>query len=222
MRQPGFYLQPLPFSERDSRRSGTQKLLKRRCHIFVFHFAVLHGPAWPHGTPKTECQLLNRRHLKLETVGGRRFETCVLIRLPDTLRRTDSLEGRKAGKMCRKRSFSAFLPSKSALCQATGYAGNAQRALWKSSEGRVTQRRRGAKRRAFLCAFAFLRDSKVTSRSSDVHHFYDARSTFKRIGNLSARLYARHASSAASSSRIVAGVSSPIFERRNVFPFSFP
>ncbi len=123
MRQPGFYLQPLPFSERDSRRSGTQKLLKRRCHIFVFHFAVLHGPAWPHGTPKTECQLLNRRHLKLETVGGRRFETCVLIRLPDTLRRTDSLEGRKAGKMCRKRSFSAFPPSKSALYQATGYAG---------------------------------------------------------------------------------------------------
>ena len=47
----------------------------------------------------------------------------VLIRLPDTLRRTDSLEGRKAGKTCRKRSFSAFLPSKSALCQATGYAG---------------------------------------------------------------------------------------------------
>jgi hypothetical protein len=52
----------------------------------------------------------------------------VLIRLPDTLRRTDSLEGRKAGKMCRKRSFSAFLPSKSALCQATGYAGNSQNA----------------------------------------------------------------------------------------------
>jgi hypothetical protein len=48
----------------------------------------------------------------------------VLIRLPDTLRRTDSLEGRKAGKTCRKRSFSAFLPSKSALCQATGYAGD--------------------------------------------------------------------------------------------------
>ena len=34
--------------------------------------------------------------------------------------------------------------------------------------------------------------------------------------------YARHPSSAASSSRIVAGVSSPMFERRNVFPFSFP
>ena len=50
-------------------------------------------------------------------------EIFVLIRLPDTLRRTDSLEGRKAGKTCRKRSFSAFLPSKSALCQATGYAG---------------------------------------------------------------------------------------------------
>ena len=56
--------------------------------------------------------------------GWRKVELCVLIRLPDTLRRTDSLEGRKAGKMCRKRSFSAFLPSKSALCQATGYAGN--------------------------------------------------------------------------------------------------
>jgi hypothetical protein len=52
-----------------------------------------------------------------------KLQRSVLIRLPDTLRRTDSLEGRKAGKMCRKRSFSAFLPSKSALCQATGYAG---------------------------------------------------------------------------------------------------
>jgi hypothetical protein len=58
--------------------------------------------------------------------GGWGEGNCVLIRLPDTLRRTDSLEGRKAGKMCRKRSFSAFLPSKSALCQATGYAGELQ------------------------------------------------------------------------------------------------
>jgi hypothetical protein len=57
------------------------------------------------------------------------LQSSVLIRLPDTLRRTDSLEGRKAGKMCRKRSFSAFLPSKSALCQATGYAGNRQSML---------------------------------------------------------------------------------------------
>ena len=53
-----------------------------------------------------------------------RIGVSVLIRLPDTLRRTDSLEGRKAGKICRKRSFSAFLPSKSALCQATGCAGS--------------------------------------------------------------------------------------------------
>ena len=62
--------------------------------------------------------------------GGWGEGNCVLIRLPDTLRRTDSLEGRKAGKMCRKRSFSAFLPSKSALCQATGYAGELQIANW--------------------------------------------------------------------------------------------
>ena len=69
-------------------------------------------------------------------------EIFVLIRLPDTLRRTDSLEGRKAGKMCRKRSFSAFLPSKSALCQATGYAGEFRlprkqglRASWRAAGG---------------------------------------------------------------------------------------
>ncbi len=141
MRQPGLYLQPLPFSERDSRRSGTQKLLKRRCHIFVLHFAVLHGPAWPHGTPKTEYTLLNRRHLKLETVGVAGSKPACLS---GCLTRFEEQTLWKAGRREKCAGNDPFLPSRlpNLLCiKRPDMQGNLHRA---PSSSRGWRPRRGS------------------------------------------------------------------------------